>query len=60
MNLTFGAYRCGSWRLHICLTMIGNGIDNFSYSCKEFRLEEDSMKLMFENVNMTQLIEYEY
>lgn len=57
MKLVFGPYRCGSWRLHVCMIVVSNDAKNLSCSCEGFRLEESLIKLMFGIVDMTQLIE---
>ena len=53
MKLISGPYRYGGWRLHICFIMICYDLHNFSCSCKEYRVEENSMTMMFGNFDMT-------
>ena len=44
----------------MCLINISNGFDVLSCSCKEFRLEDNSMKPMFGNVDKTHSIVYKF
>ena len=58
MKLIFVPYKYGSWRTLVCLIMICYDSNNFSFLCKGYRLEENSMNLMFDHFATTQLTEY--